>query len=229
MPRDEQEYERRQRQILDGALQVFSTKGFAEATIKDIAAAAGIASPGLIYHYFDDKADVFRQLVEQRVPVFDLLAHAEALMSVPPRELLTRLGTLMLEAIENVQTVALLKLMLGESVRRPEVAQLLNTVGPGRGFAFLRAYLAHQMELGTLRRMDPGVAVRSLVGPLVIYILTRELFIQPDAITLRPEAMVAGAVDIFLRGMAPDADGENPEFNAEDSEGRRAGRTGGEK
>ncbi len=200
--RDEQEYERRRAQILDGALQVFSTKGFAEATIKDIAGAAGIGSPGLIYHYFKDKEDVFRQLIEQRIPVFGLVAHPEALMALPPRELLTRLATLMLEATENAQTVALMKLVLGESLRRPEVAQLLNTVGPGRGFAFLRSYLAHQMELGTLRRMDPGIAVRSLIGPFIVYLLSRELFIQPDASTLKSDAMVAGAVEIFLRGMA---------------------------
>ena len=111
--RDEQEYERRRAQILDGALQVFSTKGFAEATIKDIAAAAGIGSPGLIYHYFKDKEAVFRQLVEQRIPVFGLVAHPEALMALPPRELLTRLATLILEATENAQTVALMKLVLG--------------------------------------------------------------------------------------------------------------------
>jgi len=204
MPRDEQDYERRRGQILDGALQVFSTKGFAEATIKDIAAAAGIAATGLIYHYFDDKADVFRQLIEQRVPVFGLVAQPEALMALPPRELLTRLATLILEATENAQTVALMKLILGESLRRPEVAQLLNTVGPGRGFAFLRAYLAHQMELGALRRMDPGIAVRSLIGPFIIYLLSREVFIQPDASTLKSDAMVAGVVEIFLRGMAPE-------------------------
>src|SRR5690348_12855530 len=39
----------RRRQIIDGALQVFSSRGFAQATNKEIAQAAGIRSPGLIY------------------------------------------------------------------------------------------------------------------------------------------------------------------------------------
>jgi len=222
MPRDERDYERRRAQILDGALQVFSTKGFSEATIKDIAAAAGIASPGLIYHYFDDKADVFRQLVEQRVPVFDLLAHAEAMMSVPPRELLPRLASGLLSAAESPQMLALIKLMLGESLRQPDVAATLNAVGPGRGFAFLRAYLERQMQAGVLRRMDPGIAARCFIGPLVIYLLSREVFLQPDAATLSPDMMIASAVDVFLRGMAPDTGGGNPKINAEDAEsGRR--------
>lgn len=195
--------QRRRQQILDGALAVFASKGFAEATIKDIAAAAGISSPALIYHYFADKADVFRQLIEQRVPVFGLLSQADALMSLPPRPVLTQLATLLLRAGENPQTVALMKLMLGESLRRPEVAQMLNTVVPGRGFTFLRAYLERQMEAGTLRRMDPGIAARTFIGPFVIYLLSRQVFTQPDSATLTPEEMVAGAVDTFLRGMAP--------------------------
>lgn len=45
--RDE-EYERRRQQIIDGALVVFSQKGFDKATNQEIAEAAGIASPGLI-------------------------------------------------------------------------------------------------------------------------------------------------------------------------------------
>ena len=48
--RDEQDFEERRQQIIDGALEVFSEKGFEKATNKDIAEAAGIGSPGLIYH-----------------------------------------------------------------------------------------------------------------------------------------------------------------------------------
>lgn len=219
--------EQRRAQILDGALRVFSTKGFAEASIKDIAAAAGIASPGLIYHYFKDKDDVFRQLVEQRIPIFDLLAQGETLMALLPRELLTALAQALLAAADDPETLALMKLMLGESLRRPEVAQLFNEVGPGRGFAFLRAYLERQMERGTLRRIDPGVAVRCFVGPFVIYLLTTAVFQQPDSATLSPGDMVERGVELFLRGLAPESAGpkrEGPELNAEDAERKRRGR-----
>ena len=44
---------RRQR-ILDAALAVFGSKGVDGASIKDVAAAAGVA-PGLLYHYFAGK------------------------------------------------------------------------------------------------------------------------------------------------------------------------------
>jgi hypothetical protein len=51
--------------------------------------------------------------------------------------------------------------------------------------------------------MDPGAAVRCFLGPLLGYLLTREVFTQPDSRTLTPEAMVATAIAIFLDGMLP--------------------------
>ena len=72
-----------------------------------------------------------------------------------------------------------------------------------RGLAFLRRYLEHQMDLGNLRPMDAGAAARCFVGPLVAYVITRELFVQPDAETLTPDKMVESLVEIYLHGMEP--------------------------
>src|SRR5262249_32958953 len=124
--RDEQDYERRRQQILDGALEVFASKGFEKATIKDIAAAAGIASPALIYHYFKDKEDVFEHLAQQRIPLLTLISHPDAFMQLPPREALTAFALGFARAIDNRATVSLMKLMLGEALRRPAVAGMLN-------------------------------------------------------------------------------------------------------
>jgi TetR/AcrR family transcriptional regulator, mexJK operon transcriptional repressor len=204
-PRDERDFEDRRQQIIDGALEVFASKGFERATNKDIAEAAGIGSAGLIYHYFKDKSDLFRQVLEQRAPVLQLLNRADAIMHLPPREALTLFGSTFLQALENRAAASLFKLMLAEAVRRPMVAEMLNTVGPGRGFAFLTHYLAQQMDAGALRRADAGAAARCFVGPLIAYLLTREVFKQPDSAALSGETMVATTVDIFLKGMqAPD-------------------------
>jgi AcrR family transcriptional regulator len=200
-PRDDEDYESKRQQIIDGALQVFAGKGFANATNKDIAVAAGIGSPGLIYHYFKDKTDLFRQVVEQRAPVLQFIGRAEELMDRPPREVLTNFGQSFVKMLDNRTSIAMFKIMLAEAIRQPMIAEAFNRVGPGRGFAFLGRYLAHQMERGTLRRTDPGAAVRCFLGPFLAFVLTREVFVQPDARTLTPEAMVATAVEVFLNGM----------------------------
>lgn len=205
-PRDEQDFESRRQQIIDGALEVFASKGFEKATNKDIASAAGIGSPGLIYHYFKDKADLFRQMMEQRAPVLELFEHTDQLMELPPREALTVLSTSFAQMTDNRAVMAVLKVMFGEAMRRPSVAQMINQIGPARGFGFLTRYLEHQMELGTLRRMDPGAAARAFIGGLIAFVLLREVYPQPDSATLSSRTMAAAVVDIFLQGMDPTLD-----------------------
>lgn len=199
--RDEQDFEERRQQIIDGALQVFASKGFEKATNKDIATAAKIGSPGLIYHYFKDKSDLFQQVVQQRLPLLQLLTHSEELMTKPPQDALTLFGEAFLKASESPTSIALMKLLLSEACRQPQVAELFNTVGPSRSFAFLTRYLAQQMSDGVLKSMHPGAAARCFIGPLLIYILTREIFLQPDTQQINSEMMVATAVEVFLQGM----------------------------
>lgn len=199
--RDEQDYERKRQQIIDGALNVFAHKGFEKATNKDIAQAAGIGSAGLIYHYFKDKGDLFRQVVEQRAPILQVLHHSEAMMSAPPEEVLTQFATAFLTMTNDRRMVPLIRLMLGEALRRPMVADMLTKIGPTRGFAFLTQYLAQQMDQGVLRRMDPGAAARCFVGPLLAFLFTREVFPLPDARDLSVETMIRTTVDVFLHGM----------------------------
>jgi len=103
--RDEQDFESRRQQIIDGALQVFASKGFEKATNKDIAAASGIGSPGLI---FKDKSDLFRQVVEQRLPLLQLLNHSEEIMTKAPRDALTLFGNAFLKVSENPTSIALI-------------------------------------------------------------------------------------------------------------------------
>lgn len=204
--RDEHERERRREQIMDGALQVFASKGFDRATNQDIARAAGIRSPGLIYHYFaGGKLELFQHMLRHFAPVLDLFDHPEALMDRPPQEVLPLVASSLLKVTENRLAISAIKVMVGEATRRPAVASMINVLGPQRAFGFLSRYLARQMELGALRRVDPGIATRCFVGPLIFYILTREVFVQPDAASLSTETMVASAVELFLRGTAPEA------------------------
>ncbi len=200
-PRDEQDFESKRQQIIDGALEAFAKKGYERATNKDIAEEAKIGSPGLIYHYFKDKTDLFRQVVESRAPALHFIARVDEMMELPPREVLTNFGLAFMSTVESPVAVALFKIMLSEAARRPSVAEAFNRIGPGRGLAFLSRYLAHQMDLGRLRRADVGATVRCFMGPFLAYALTREVFLQPDSRTLEPHTMVEATVELFLRGM----------------------------
>jgi AcrR family transcriptional regulator len=207
--RDKQDFEERRQQIIDGALQVFASKGFEKATNKEIAMAAGIGSPGLIYHYFKDKSDLFGQVIEQRLPLLQLLAHSEEIVTKAPQDVLTLFGEAFLKVSENPTSIAVMKVLLGEAFRQPQVTKLINTIGPSCSYAFLTRYLAQQMSVGVLKSIDPGVAARCFLGPLIAYLLTREILVQPDTQQIKAEMMVRTTVEVFLQGMQvspPDAD-----------------------
>src|SRR5205823_3428395 len=99
-------------------------------------------------------------------------------------------GNAFVETMQNRAAVSIMKLMLGEAVRHPAVAASFAKIGPGRGLAVLTRYLTAQMDAGVLRRTDPGAAARCFVGPILVYVLTRELFVLPDAQALKPQVMV---------------------------------------
>lgn len=202
-PRDEQDYEQRRQQIIDGALEAFSEKGFDGASNKDIASAAKIASPGLIYHYFKDKVDLLHQMIEARMPLLHLINEAEGMLDQEPDVVLPMLAVKILRAYDQWPAMAIIRVVFAEAMRNPRVAKMVLEVGPGRGMRIMSAYLERQMDAGVLRRMDPNVATRVFVGPLLVYSLTKNVFNDPATHAISHEEMAREAAGVFLRGMAP--------------------------
>ena len=200
--RDEEEFEKKRQQIMEGALQVFSEKGFEKATNRDIARAAGIGSTGLIYHYFKDKTDLLRQAVMANSPALRVLAEDRLPPDMPLRKALTMIGAGFVGALADPANTAIFRVVLGESVRQGAMGDAWNSIGPTPAFRTLSRYFSAQMDAGHLRRMDVGVAVRSFLGPFILYVLSRHVFPQADLETLTADLMVQTGVEIFLHGMA---------------------------
>ncbi|MEN9936694.1 MAG: hypothetical protein RLZZ387_3273 [Chloroflexota bacterium] len=191
----------RRQQIMQAALEVFSTKGFQKATNKDIAEAAGGISPGLIYHYFKDKQDLFFSILQERAPIVSLAAHPERLMELPPREGLTLIGRSYLSVIAAPGNLAVFRILLSEAIRFPQISEMLYKAAIVRVFGLVVRYLEYQMELGRMRRVDPMIATRSFIGMFIAQIMVREVFRQPEALATSDETVVTTAVDIFLHGI----------------------------
>ena len=56
--------EQSRRQVLDAALQLFSTQGFRGTNVREIAKKAGV-SIGNVYHHFEEKEAIFRTLLDE--------------------------------------------------------------------------------------------------------------------------------------------------------------------
>lgn len=199
--------------LLNAALTVFAARGFKGATIKSIAAAAGI-SPALVYHYYRDKDDLFRAVVARLV---DQLLAAPGLAAGSGSDLASALGNFVegyLTIIQRPETIAFFRLGLQDSAHLDEFRETLRTVGPGRLLGFLTAFLEAQKAAGRITVEHPPLAARMLMGSLAATVAAVRLFGLPPTGHERKEVIVPmllrmlGATDAATRPAAPPVRGD---------------------
>src|SRR5690348_2436175 len=86
-----------ERKILDAALNMFQAKGFEEATMRDIAAAAGVAT-GAAYYYYPSKDAIVLAFYERSC--VEMQPRVEEAMAESSRKLEKRLATLVNAKLE---------------------------------------------------------------------------------------------------------------------------------
>jgi AcrR family transcriptional regulator len=183
--------------ILDAAREAFGERGFDGATIRDVAARAGV-DPALVHHYFGSKQRLF--VAATRIPV-DFAIAMPALVDGPPDRLGERFVRFMLDIWERSE---IRPLMLGlirsastDPVARRMLRDLLET-GPllalatalDRPDARLRATLVGSQFIGLimaryvvgvepLASADREVVVRAM-GPAIQHYLADALSTGDD-------------------------------------------------
>jgi len=196
-----QTYEERRQQIITGALHAFSEKGYLGTSNKDIAQAAGINSAALIYHYFANKEALFQAVIAESLPPVHLAKEMASLKEQPIRDALIFIGTTILQAMTQPQAVLLIRLLLAEALREPEVAQAVYRGGPMHIMAFLYDYFGDLMAQQRFKEADLGATVRCFVGPLLAFVISGSLLDFADERTPDLTVMVETTVTIFLAGM----------------------------
>ena len=199
-----QEDSGRRAQILDAALHVMAERGFRGASIKRIAERAGLKSPALIYWYFKDKHALLEGIFQRMSPLLTTIAEAEAnSLDAPPQDVLPRVVSSFMSAIEQPHTGRVIRIMMSEFMRHPAVANFFAERGPMVVLRFLERYFVRQTELGRLRPHDPRAAARAFMGMLIVYGLGREIFPDGVGTGFPPSDIYARQVtEIFLNGLA---------------------------
>lgn len=197
--------ERRRRDILRAALQVFAEVGYTKATTKRIAEAAGVRSPGLLYWYFPNKSELLKAVVIEYAPVLrtDTSPDSEPL-DVPPDELLPRMAIGGLAFFEDSRIRQVYRLLMSEWPLLEKLGVGLRTSDrPDNVYAFLERYLDEQVRRGRLRPHNTAAAARSFISQIWAQVEARHLFpsIYPDPPD--NETFVADLVELFLDGLRP--------------------------
>lgn len=201
---DEREVSERRTQIVDAALEEFASEGFRGATIKRIARRAGLQSQALIYWYFSSKEELFQAVLGRHLPILHLMLDPAALLDHPPEEVLPQLAHAYLAMADRLPVQRLLRLILPEVIRRPQMVDQLGGRMIANILDVVKLYLTRQVELGRLRPHDVRASARAFVGMLLPQLGGKLLFpaIQADAPT--DEEHITTMVSIFLRGLRPE-------------------------
>ena len=186
--------ETRQR-ILLAAAQVFAEKGYARATTRALAAAAGVNEVTLFRH-FGNKQNLFAAIIgEFAAPA--LTAVIEAKLTGDYRQDLLTMGKLVMALM--LERREAMRMMLCEAEHFPEVRQVLAQ-NPRQLRLALSAYLKQQMERGLVRELHAEAAAQAFWGMFFAYSFSTWLLdeeVQPE---LPTEQIVEQFVDIFVLG-----------------------------
>jgi len=201
MARTPKVVEDRREQIIDAAMRVFSQKGFTRATNKDIAREAGI-TPGLIYHYFENKEALLKAIIEGRTPLRLINTLPPQVLTMPPEVFLRFMILQVLGIVEEEKFVQLLQVVFPELIYNPNMRQIAMGIIQ-RVIGFLGGYFESKMEIGELRRADPALTAQVLLGSVMAFVLRRRIIRDPIALQYSQEQMADSLVETVLKGLLP--------------------------
>ncbi|MFK7917835.1 MAG: TetR/AcrR family transcriptional regulator [Ilumatobacter sp.] len=152
--------------ILDGARELFGSRGYGAATNKDLAAAAGVTT-GALYHYVESKLDLYMTVhADMQLRIYRRFQRAEASQT----SFLGKLSAVLDAAQQiNVEDPSLAKFVgvVRADVRRyPEVAARLADADNAREGFFLDL-VEVGVSTGEVRREDVP-AVRQFVRVILV-------------------------------------------------------------
>jgi AcrR family transcriptional regulator len=152
-------------EILDAAVELFSRKGYAATSMRDIADAVGL-QPGSLYAHIRSKEDLLVGIIEQVRHAFlqnGETALADKTQSVADR--LRRFAAAHLQIIADNRASAVVFLHEWKSLEGPELKEVLRN--RDRYENMLVALLEEGVKTGEFRDVDPrltAVAVLSLLN-----------------------------------------------------------------
>jgi AcrR family transcriptional regulator len=191
-------------EILDAALDEFIAQGFDAARMEDIAARAGL-SKGAIYLYFTGKEALLRGLIEREVkPVFTRAHTLAALGGDNPKATIRGIATMINVALGDPRLIAIPLLVISIANRFPDIADYYRREVVEHGRAALEGLISRGVELGQFRKVDPKVASRALIGPLMFEVLwARALKGESDLGV--SDAWIEAQFDLLLHGLDAEA------------------------
>lgn len=190
--------------ILNAALELFAEKGFSGSTTKEIARRARV-NEVTIFRQFRSKRALFSSVVAERSPMLPIMERVSTDPKGSVDELLLGNVRIVLKMLRSNKH--LFYIMMGDAWRQPKIRSIAYDESIKKGLEFVAALMKGLMDAGKMRRMDPMIPARTLMGAVQFYYLTTEILGEGTPGPQEEERTIRGFVSIFLDGMRQEGGG----------------------
>ena len=124
-----------------------------------------------------------------------------------PRTIITLVMKSISKRLTEPRTIAIPKLMMREMINFPDFAKMYREEVLDRVIPMITGLLRTGIAEGYLRRVDPELTIRSIIGPIMLHVLLDEVFnIRPDD-GLSLDRLIDNHLTILFDGLsAPHSD-----------------------
>lgn len=179
--------------ILEGALRVFLAQGYS-ASMDAIAAEAGVAKQ-TVYSHFKDKHSLFSALIDRLLDHFVSAGLTADILSLDAASFIRKISQITLSRMDDWEYVSLLRLIIGESGRFPELSELYVSHMVKPGIQKLADYLRANAQV---RFSDPDATARIIHGALINFVILQEVMHGKHAMPMSRERLINSIVDMVL-------------------------------
>ena len=185
--------------VLKAAMGEFLSHGYAAANMDRIATEAKV-SKATVYSYFGDKHGLFTGLIEQLAEekFTSVLNHQSLDFATQPPEMVFRhiITNALEQSREDPQLHDFMRLIIGESGRFPELAQvyLSHIVKPA--LKILTGYIDNQSYMSF---KDSEATIRIMMGSIVYFVILQEILGGKEIIPFEQERLIDTLIELLTK------------------------------
>lgn len=153
--------------LVEAAAAEFQASGYAAATMGNVAQRAGISTKTM-YRLIPNKAELFKSVISDRISRFMLEIDPGALDAYELTDAVEHILIAFGELTLDKETIALVRLVIGECDRFPELAATFHEVAMVQTSVALTRWLERQRLRGLIEFDDSAAAVSALRGMMTM-------------------------------------------------------------
>ncbi|MGO8947310.1 MAG: TetR/AcrR family transcriptional regulator [Ktedonobacterales bacterium] len=193
--------------IRAAARRLFLQQGYLATSTDAILVEAGIASKETLYRHYGSKEELFVDVLREMT--LEQPEFSEMISALPAprdrlalRRSLTMLTRAILAMMSEPEYIALVRIMIAEAPRFPQLGPLFFASVPQRVLSIMTGLLRAARERGIIADVDSEVVTRVLLGALLTYALPQMMFLG-DVVRMPSNDCADAVVELVMRALAP--------------------------